>query len=266
MTAPFEPRQKHKERICLSLATGEQLPTGIAVAADLRTDLRISIDRDGHIRAISSGINAREEAFRNVADLEAPFSADAFDATSVCFAAIWRGHPEHAFNGFIESPELRAAGNDSHGDQCQETLLAHWDFTPTLAHTSIPNSLDSDAPLTLVNASMRAVRSSGWTGRKLDWKHAPAEYAAIRFHSDDLSDCGRQTSIHREIPADMASVVYGLRVDNGEGADTIPLYVTVASGGKHARIAFLAPTLTYLAYANNARGNFSWPLAARVKT
>jgi N,N-dimethylformamidase len=254
------------ELIFQSLATGEQLPTGIAVAADLWTDLQISIDRDGHIRAISSGINAREEAFRNVADLEAPFSADAFDATSVCFAAIWKGHPEHVFNGFVESPELRAASNDSRGDRREDTLLAHWDFTPTLAHTSVPNRLDSDAPLTLVNAPMRAVRSSGWTGRELDWKHAPEEYAAIRFHSDDLSDCGWQTSIHLEIPADMASGVYGLRVDNGEAVDTIPFYVTVASGGKHARIAFLAPTLTYLAYANNARGNFSGPLAARVKT
>ncbi|MGF6754418.1 N,N-dimethylformamidase beta subunit family domain-containing protein [Paraburkholderia sp. GAS42] len=252
------------ELVFQSLATGEQITTGVPVAADLWTNLQISIDRDGHIRAISSGMDAREEAFRNVADFEAPFSAAAFDATSVCFAAIWKGRPEHAFNGFIESPELRAARNDARGDQREDTLLAHWDFTPTLVHTSVPNRLDSDAPLTLVNAPMRAVRSSGWTGRELDWKHAPDEYAAIRFHADDLSDCGWQTSLSFRIPADMPSGVYGLRVDNGAGVDTIPFYVTVASGGKHARIAFLAPTLTYLAYANNARGNFLGALADRV--
>ncbi|KAE8762046.1 N,N-dimethylformamidase large subunit [Paraburkholderia madseniana] len=252
------------ELVFQSLANGELITTGVPVAADLWTNLQISIDRDGHIRAISSGTNAREEAFRNVADFEVPFSAASFDATSVCFAAVWTGHPEHAFNGFIESPELRAPSNDARGDQREDILLAHWDFTPTLAHTSVPNCLDSGAPLTLVNAPMRAVRSSGWTGRELDWKHAPNEYAAIRFHADDLSDCGWQTSVHLKIPADMASGVYGLRVDNGEGVDTIPFYVTVAPEGKHARIAFLAPTLTYLAYANNARGNFSGALADRV--
>ena len=253
------------ELVFQSLAAGEQFTTGLAVAADLWTNLQISIDRDGHVHAISSGTNAREEAFRNVADFEAPFSAAAFDGSTLCFAAIWRGHPEHAFNGFIESPVLRALGSDVRGDQRADNVLAHWDFTPTLVHTNVPNRLDSDAPLTLVNAPMRAVRSSGWTGHELDWTHAPEEYAAIRFHADDLSDCGWQTSIHLKIPADMASGVYGLRVDNGEGVDTIPFYVTVASGGKHARIAYLAPTLTYLAYANNARGNFSGALAARVE-
>jgi N,N-dimethylformamidase len=254
------------ELVFQSLATGEQITTGVAVAADLWTNLQISIDRDGHMWAISSGTNAHEEAFRNVASVEAPFFADAFDATSVCFAAIWSGHPEHTFNGFIESPELRALGNDAPGDQRNDTLLAQWDFTPTLTHTSVPNRLDKDAPLKLVNAPTRAVRSSGWTGRELDWNHAPEEYAAIRFHCDDLSDCGWQTSIHLKIPAELASGVYGLRVDNGAGVDTIPFYITVAPEGKHARIAYLAPTLTYLAYANNARGNFSGALAARVES
>ena len=256
----------HGELVFHGLATGEQITTGIAVSADLWTNLQISIDRDGHMWAISSGINAHEESFRNVASVEAPFLADVFDATSVCFAAIWSGHPEHAFNGFIESPELRAPGTEAPGDQREDTLLAHWDFTPTLTHTSVPNRLDRDSPLKLVNAPMRAVRSSRWTGRELDWKHAPEQYAAIRFRSDDLSDCGWQTSIHLEIPADLASGVYGLRVDNGEGVDTIPFYITVAPEGKHARIAYLAPTLTYLAYANNARGNFSGALAARVES
>ena len=254
------------EIVFQSLATGEQIFSGVVVAADAWTNLQISIDREGHIRAVSSGTNAREEAFRNAANFDAPFFAAAFDATSVCFAAIWRGHPEHVFNGFIESPELRAPRRDACGDHLEDILLANWDFTPTLAQTSVPNWLDSDAPLTLVNAPTRAVRSSGWTGQKQDWKLAPEEYDAIQFHSDDLSDCGWQTSLRLEIPAEMVSGVYGLRVDNGEGVDTIPFYVTVAPDGKHARIAYLAPTLTYLAYANNARGNFAGALAARVET
>ncbi|BFG80399.1 N,N-dimethylformamidase [Paraburkholderia terrae] len=247
-----------------SLATGAQLNSGISVAADLWTTLQISIDRDGLVEIISSGSNASEETFRNTTRTKVPFSLTAFDSTTVCFAAIWKHHPVQAFNGFIESPALWAGSDESCGGQYQDSLLAHWDFRPTLDQTSVANRVDRDAPLVLVNAPTRAVRSSAWTGRELDWKHAPDEYQAIRFHADDLSDCGWQTSIDFWVPADMPSGVYGLRVDNGEGADTIPFYVTVASGGRHARIAFLAPTLTYLAYANNARGNFAGALAARV--
>ncbi|EUC12413.1 N,N-dimethylformamidase beta subunit family domain-containing protein [Paraburkholderia hospita] len=254
----------HGELGFQSLATGEQINTGVSVAVDLWTNLRISIDRDGHVQTISSGTNASEETFRNVARTKVLFSLDAFDSTAVCFAASRKGHPVQAFNGFIESPALWGASNESHDGQPQDSLLAHWDFKPTLDHNCVANLVDSDAPLMLVNAPMRAVRSSGWTGRELDWKHAPDEYQAIRFHADDLSDCDWQTSIDFRVPADMPSGVYGLRVDNGEGVDTIPFYVTVASEGKHARIAFLAPTLTYLAYANNGRGNFSGALAARV--
>ena len=253
------------ELVFQSIATGERVNTGVVVATDLWTHLQISIDRGGHIRAISSGTNAREEAFRCVADFEVPFSAAAFNAAFVCFAAVWKGHPEHAFNGFIESPELRVPSIDACGNQCEDTLLAHWDFTPTLDHMHIQNRLDSDAPLVLVNAPIRAVRSSKWTGTELDWKHAPDQYAAIHFHSDDLSDCGWQTSLELKISANMASGIYGLRVDNGAGVDTIPFYVTAAPTGKHARIAFLAPTLTYLAYANNARGNYVGALAARTE-
>jgi N,N-dimethylformamidase len=252
------------ELVFQSLATGEQIKTGVSVASDLWTNLQIMIDLDGHVQVTCSGTCAREEAFRNTTEFKVPFSAASFDGTTICFAAVWKGHPEQVFNGFIESPALRMTSNAARDDQCRDALLAHWDFRPTLDHARIPNRVDSDASLVLVNAPMRAVRSSGWTGRELDWKHAPDEYAAIRFHADDLSDCGWQTSVNFRVPADMPSAVYGLRVDNGEGVDTIPFYVTVAPEGKHARIAFLAPTLTYLAYANNARGNFLGALAARV--
>jgi N,N-dimethylformamidase len=253
------------ELVFQSLATGEKIKTGVSVASDLWTNLQILIDVDGHVQVICTGTCAREEAFRNTTEFTVPFAAASFDGTIVCIAAVWKGHPEQAFNGFIESPAMRMTSNESRDDQSRDALLAHWDFRPTLDHTRVPNLVDRDAALVLVNAPMRAVRSSRWTGRELDWKHAPDEYAAIRFHADDLSDCGWQTSINFRIPADMPSGVYGLRVDNGECVDTIPFYVTVASEGKHARIAFLAPTLTYLAYANNARGNFSGALADRVE-
>jgi len=98
----------------------------------------------------------------------------------------------------------------------------------------------------------------------MDWKTAPDEYAAIHFHEDDLSDCGWQTSVELTIPSGAASGVYGLRVDNGTGVDTIPFYVTPGPVAGRARILFLASTFTYMAYANHARGNFAGALEQRV--
>ena len=106
----------------------------------------------------------------------------------------------------------------------------------------------------------RAVRSSAWSGRNLDWKLAPHEYAAISFHSDDLGDCGWLTTIQIDVPEGRRSGVYGLEVDNGVSKDTIPFYVIPGKGTARKRIVFLAPTFTYMAYANFARGNFAGAL------
>lgn len=61
------------------------------------------------------------------------------------------------------------------------------------------------------------------------------------------------------------SGVYGLSVDNGIGTDIIPFYVLRNPALPRQKILFLAPTFTYMAYANHARGNFSGALHARVK-
>jgi N,N-dimethylformamidase len=63
----------------------------------------------------------------------------------------------------------------------------------------------------------------------------------------------------------MPSGVHWVCVDNGEGSDTIPFYVTVAPGAKRAQIALLARTVTYLADANNARDSVQGAPAARVR-
>jgi N,N-dimethylformamidase len=99
----------------------------------------------------------------------------------------------------------------------------------------------------------------------MDWKGARAEYAAITFHSDDLSDCKWETTIAIEVPAGVSSGVYGLTIDNQSGTDTIPFYVLPSSDSPRRKIVFLAPTFTYMAYANHARGNFSGALETRVR-
>ncbi|ANN77814.1 N,N-dimethylformamidase beta subunit family domain-containing protein [Bordetella flabilis] len=189
--------------------------------------------------------------------------------TRLCMGAMWAGHPASGFNGLVEAPALyadTAAPRD--GDsrrQATERLLAAWDLSAAMQAQRIPGTRPAMPCLDLVNMPGRAARGSNWTGLNQDWKQAPGEYAALYFHADALADCGWQEALSLQIPAGLKSGVYGLEVDNGDGKDTIPFYVTPSAGGPRARVLFLAPTLTYQAYANHARGNYAGELEARIR-
>lgn len=184
----------------------------------------------------------------------------------ICFAALWRGHPEQTFNGSIENPSLSICRSVPTASEQVPTweLIAAWNFGGDARETSVVDDTEPGRRLSLINMPTRGVRSSAWSGRNLDWKQAPQEYAAISFHSDDLSDCGWQTTIGVEVPEGMHSGVFGLEVDNGAGWDIIPFYVVPGPRTARQKIVFLAPTFTYMAYANFARGNFAGELAERV--
>lgn len=182
--------------------------------------------------------------------------------THLCLGSRWVGHPEDGYNGLMEAPALYAARR---ADQAASpNLIAQWHLADDMQTQSVRATQPEMPELTLYNMPVRAVRSSAWTGLNLDWKSAPAEYAAIYFHADALDDCGWDESLSLAIPEGMASGVYGLEVTHPDGQDTIPFYVTPAADGPRARILFLAPTLTYQAYANHARGNYAGALAERI--
>lgn len=183
----------------------------------------------------------------------------------ICFAALWRGHPELSFNGSIENPSLSTMRVDATGKQERAwEVVASWNFGGDARETWVADEKEEGRHLSLINMPTRAVRSSAWSGRNMDWKQAPLEYAAIAFHSDDLSDCGWETTVQIEVPEGTRSGVYGLEIDNGVGKDTIPFYVVPGETTERQKIVFLAPTFTYMAYANFARGNFTGELAERV--
>ncbi|NTH48903.1 N,N-dimethylformamidase large subunit [Agrobacterium rhizogenes] len=181
----------------------------------------------------------------------------------ICLAALWFGHPENCFDGSIEAPRLSVA-SPQRAVHTRE-IIAQWTFTDSGNSKWVSDDFDPSRRLNLINLPMRAVRSSSWTGHHMDWKIAPQEYAAITFHSDDLSDCAWDTTIALTVPDGVPSGVYGLVVDNEIATDTIPFYVLPGANAQRQKIVFLAPTFTYMAYANHARGNFAGPLEARVK-
>ena len=244
---------------------GQVIDAGVEVRTDQWTRLRVTLTRSGRvtIEAVEAGLREMDKRPPQLAVTRHALER-LDDLRHICLGAAWRGHPADAFDGFLEAPAIFAS---SPCDAAVNTLrpIAAWDFSRAIMEQTVPNSVAEAGSLKLVNLPQRAVRCSTWSGRHMDWKAATGEYAAIRFHSDDLSDCAWQTSLALDIPVDAKSGVYGLVVQNHEGSDTIPFYVTPAAHGPRARILFLAPTLTYMAYANNARNNFNGALAQRAK-
>ena len=187
--------------------------------------------------------------------------------------AGWSGPARIAFgrgyDGRLEDP-LLLEGIAPAGLEAPEALLAGgrvrawWDFSRGMGTEAIEDRGPGGLRGRLVNLPSRAMRGSRWRGAEHCWRHAPRDYAAIHFHTDDLADCGWQTAFEIRIPEGMASGVYGVRL-RAEGAeDVIPFYVLPPRGATGARIAFLAPTFTYQAYANHARGNLDEAFRARI--
>ena len=89
-----------------------------------------------------------------------------------------------------------------------------------------------------------------WKGDVVDFNLAPSEYGAIYFHDDDLEDAGWETDFELTIPENMRSGVYAARLRANDSEDYVPFFVRPKRGTSSAPIVFLAPTCSYLAYAN----------------
>jgi N,N-dimethylformamidase len=117
----------------------------------------------------------------------------------------------------------------------------------------------------LINLPTRAVVGASWTGAEHCWRHKPSEYAAIHFHADDLGDCGWEPDFTWTVPDDLPSGAYAFHLIADEGEDRIPFYVLPKRNGPFSRIAFLASTFTYQAYANHARAETDQAYFDRVE-
>lgn len=170
---------------------------------------------------------------------------------SIMFAAENAAAPRNHFTGKLEDPAIIPGFVASWQDPAE--ALAAWDFSIGIDSQSIHDVGPHTCHGTLVNTPTRAVVGSRWTGREQCWRHAPHDYGAIHFHSDDLSDCNWQPDFTWTVPNDLASGAYALHLTCASGEDWLPLYVLPKRQGPFAPIVFLASTFTYQAYANHAR-------------
>ena len=195
--------------------------------------------------------------------------------TPITFAAhqVSPGRFANHFNGKIDSPRLfdRAISPDDADRAVRDStealrlpgLVAAWDFaqgtTGTQIHDLSRNALHGET----VNLPARAMKGWNWNGAEMDWKRCPEQYGAIHFHEDDLYDAGWPEDFRFEVPQDFKSGIYAARLRSGDDEDHIPFFVRPPKGKATADIAFLAPTASYMAYANDAN-SFSSPGAQMV--
>ena len=183
------------------------------------------------------------------------------------------GEVARHFNGKVDSPRLFArclsdeaiAALAAGADPRQvDGLVASWCFEPVT--NSLGGSVRDTGPMRadaeLVNLPTLGVTGQNWTGRHVSFSEAPEEYRAAHFHDDDLIDCGWSADLAFRVPADLASGVYGVKLEAGGATDVVPFIVSSGqTTGTTAPLAVLLPTFSYLAYANE---HASWcnPLAA----
>jgi N,N-dimethylformamidase beta subunit-like protein len=191
---------------------------------------------------------------------------------AVMGAALKQEAQTYCFNGQLEAPsvstgelsDLQAIGGGL-GVEAGGTLAA-WDFSADIMSQTFRDHGPAGLHGTLFNLPTRAMRGSNWSGREMCWRHSPGEYGVVHFHDDDVGDLGWEESCSLRIPETTASGVYALHVENELGFDQIPFYVLPHPERRSgARIVFLASTMTYLAYANHTRANWSGALQARAQ-
>ncbi len=102
-----------------------------------------------------------------------------------------------------------------------------------------------------VNQPTRGVTGHRWSGRVDDYRAAAGDYGAIHFHDDDLDDLGWPESFSLNVPDDMPSGVYAMRLRGPGCEEHIPFFIRPAKEQHRNRVAVLFPTGSYLAYAND---------------
>lgn len=178
------------------------------------------------------------------------------------FAGMVRGRPiaRNHFNGKIDRPRIaaRALSREemAHLADARPTsgldsdVVAAWDFSIAIPTTRIIDVSANQLHGELVNLPARAMKGFNWAGEEMSWRHKPEHYGAIHFHDDDLYDAGWEVDFEFELPATLKSGVYAAHVWDEDAEDYIPFFVRPAEDGPTADVLFIAPTASYLAYAN----------------
>ena len=99
------------------------------------------------------------------------------------------------------------------------------------------------------NLPVRAMKGANWTGEEMNWRHAPGSTGRCTFTTTaSTTPAGRPISL--TVPASLRSGLYAAHLRCGDDEEFIPFVVRATPGQTGNRIAYLVPTASYMAYAN----------------
>ena len=172
------------------------------------------------------------------------------------------------FNGKIDRPRLIgrvlseaervAVAWDPMSHERDTDIVGTWDFSRDIGTDRIRDLGPGRLHGRTVNLPSRGCKGHNWSGREQSWRHAPEEYGAIHFHDDDLYDAGWEPDFEYEVPDDLPSGVYAARLRADDDEWHVTFFVRPPRGTATSRLAFLASTVTYMAYSN-----YQWTLHQR---
>ncbi len=192
-------------------------------------------------------------------------AASANNGAPVVMAGIYkrrqkdRTRVDSLYNGKIDSPrlvgraldrlEIERMKNEAVPAGLAPDILCAWDFSRDITSIRISDRSSNHCHGEIVNLPARGMTGWNFSGEEMCWRHARHEYGAIHFHDDDLYDAGWEVDFEWTVPARIASGVYAARL-RAKGAEEYVPFVVLPAPGRAACIAFLLPTVEYMAYAN----------------
>jgi N,N-dimethylformamidase len=176
-----------------------------------------------------------------------------------------RGHfVSQGFCGKIDRPGVhdRALSWDElakimqGGQPPADGMVACWDTTKGYTDRGIGDTVVDVGPYRLdaegYNRPVRAQTGWNWNGRNDSFRLAPQEYGGVEFHYDAMIDSNWDVTRSVTLPVSLKSGAYAMRLRAGPGTGLAEEYIVffVRPAKPKGKLAFIFPTASYLAYAN----------------
>jgi N,N-dimethylformamidase len=171
------------------------------------------------------------------------------------------------YDGKIDRPRLHAGALSVDGlhrlceahalAPADPALVGAWDFAQDIATERARDLSAHRLHGLLRQMPTRAMTGANWDGSTDRWTEAPWQYGAIHFHSDDMADAGWSPTLRMITPTNWGSGFYALRLRANQGEaepveSFVAFFVRADLGKPKSRLAVVASTATFLAYANSA--------------
>src|SRR6266480_7679927 len=168
------------------------------------------------------------------------------------------------YGGKIDRPAIcRRALDRAEFDVCRkggsppaDSILAYWDTSEGYTANGIGHEVIDTGAHRLnakgVNHPVRGMTGWNWNGKDDCFRIDPSQFGGIEFHPDALTDCRWEVTNRMTVPASLKSGIYAVRLRIGPGTGVAEEYIVfvVRPAKPKAKLCFLVPTASYLAYAN----------------